>query len=414
MKFSQYPIYPEVVEALSLLEYKKPTDIQYKCIPHILNGEDVFAVAQTGTGKTAAFAIPIINNLHHYRLTNRRTDGVKCIILVPTHELARQIEDVCKTIGKKTRVKCLAIYGGVSQDPQIKALNTRIDLVIATPGRMFDLIAQGHLDIHRVQTLVIDEADQMLALGFLQDVEDLCRKLPPKRQTLFFSATINKPIKKLAYQIIRQSAIRIQISPKDPVAKNVTHGIAYVEMDDKRFFLEKLANDTNYSKILVFVRTIVRAERVKKAMERMEIEALSIHRDKGQRERDLIIESFREGKVKLLIATDITARGLDIPDVDLVVNYDMPEQAENYVHRIGRTGRGRHKGKAISFCAKEEKKLILPIEQYIHKKIEILDYTQNELEHIVYFSNEKKKSVQDLIEDHEAFLKKKKSGKKSK
>ena len=253
MRFSDYNVSDELIQGLDELKFKRPTDIQYKAIPSILRGEDVMAVAQTGTGKTAAFAIPIIHNLHEKKLIARRRDGVKCIVLVPTHELAQQITIVFEEIAKFTEVKVMGIYGGVDQQPQIDGLKDWVDVVIATPGRMFDLISQGAFDIHRVTTLVLDEADHMLDLGFIGDIDDLCRKLPPKRQTLFFSATVNPKIKKLAYSVIKSSAIRIQFSPTDPVARNVSHAVANIEMDDKRHFLERFIIEHEEKKILVFV-----------------------------------------------------------------------------------------------------------------------------------------------------------------
>ena len=231
MKFEDYHIIPEIKTSLAELGFKRPTDIQFKAIPNILNGEDVLAIAQTGTGKTAAFAIPII----HLISQSGVDEGVQAIVMVPTHELAIQITEVFNAIGKYTDVRTLALYGGVDQDPQIEKLQQGVDIVIATPGRLFDLVSQRHLTLRDLKLLVLDEADLMLDLGFYRDIEFLISKLPSRRQTLFFSATIDEKIKKLAYSIVR-NAIRIQISPKDPVSKNVTHSVMFVSMDDKRFF----------------------------------------------------------------------------------------------------------------------------------------------------------------------------------
>ncbi|MCB0856324.1 MAG: DEAD/DEAH box helicase, partial [Bacteroidetes bacterium] len=235
MKFSDFNITPEIIGNLKKLGFKKPTDIQFKAIPHILKKEDVLAVAQTGTGKTAAFAIPVISEIHRSK-RSRRAEGVRCLVMVPTHELAIQITEVFKEIGRGTRVKTFGIYGGVKQDPQITRLQSGIDIIIATPGRVFDLVNQRYLDIRQIETLILDEADHMLDLGFLKDIQDLLRYIPKKRQTLFFSATIDENIKKLAYSLV-SNPIRIQISPKNPVAKNIEHGVIEVKMDDKRFFL---------------------------------------------------------------------------------------------------------------------------------------------------------------------------------
>ena len=401
MKFEDYNLAPELTNGIRKLGFKRPTDIQYKTIPSILDGEDVLAVAQTGTGKTAAFAIPVIHLLHQNRLNERRRDGLKCIIMVPTHELAIQITEVVKELAKQTRVKVMGIYGGVDQDPQIEALANRVDIVVATPGRLFDLISQGHLKVHRVTTLVLDEADHMLDLGFIHDIEDLTRKLPQKRQTLFFSATINQKIKKIAYSLIRKNAIRIQISPKDPVSKNVNHAVAFMEMDAKRFFLEQVINENPETKILVFVRTKVRAERVKKAMERASIVTETIHSDKEQEERDEAMEAFRSGKVKILIATDITARGIDIPDVQMVINYDLPDKAEYYVHRIGRTGRGKNRGDAISFCSPSEKEYLDEIESFILSRVTVLQVSKFAEKDARALSNTNDKRLEMLMKEVE-------------
>lgn len=401
MKFKDYHLAPELLKGITRLGFKRPTDIQYKSIPSILNGEDVLAVAQTGTGKTAAFAIPIIHLLHHNRLNERRRDGLKCIIMVPTHELCIQITKVVKELAKETRVEVFGIFGGVDQDPQIAKLEKRIDIIVATPGRLFDLMSQGHLKAHRVEILVLDEADHMLDLGFIKDIEDLTRKLPKKRQTLFFSATINHKIKKLAYSLVRKNAIRIQISPKDPITKNVDHSVAFIEMDDKRFFLERIINENPDKKILVFVRTKVRAERVKKAMQRANIVTDTIHSDKEQADRSDVMNAFRNGDVKILIATDITARGIDIPDVEIVVNYDLPEKAENYVHRIGRTGRAKRRGQAISFCSEGELPLLEKIEEFIHTQVKVIDVNEKDAKEAKMLSNANSRRLEMLLEEIE-------------
>jgi len=412
MKFSDYHFDPKVKRGLEKLGFRRPTDIQYKSIPNILNGEDLLAVAQTGTGKTAAFAIPIVDLLYEQKQKERRPTGVKCLVLVPTHELALQIVGVFKELTQFTTVKVMALIGGVDQEPQIKKLQKRTDIVVATPGRMFDLISQGHLPTHRIEILVLDEADYMLDLGFIQDIEDLIRKLPRRRQTLFFSATINDKIKKIAYSIVRQSAIRIQLSPKDPVANKIDHSVIFVEMDHKRFFLERVIHENPETKILAFVRTKVRAERVCKAMDRVGITAITIHGDKDQETRNEVLETFRSGDVNLLIATDITARGIDIPDVEIVVNYDLPTEAENYVHRVGRTGRANQKGHAYSFCAPEEKAMLEEIQGYLKKEIRVLAIDGSQYADTLNVEKERKNDYKALIEEAEAFEKSK--GKKKK
>ena len=412
MKFDTYHISSAIKRNLSGLGFKRPTDIQYKAIPSIMKGEDVLAIAQTGTGKTAAFAIPIIDKIHRTK-SSKRSQGIKCVILVPTRELASQIGSVFVDFSKHTKVKTFAVYGGVEQDPQIKKLSNGIDVLVATPGRMFDLISQGVISLKQVDILVLDEADQMLDLGFIDDIKSIKRKLFRKHQTLFFSATINKELKKLAFSQVKSSAIRIQMSPEDPVSKNVSHFVMFVEMDDKRFFLRKFINDNPEARIIVFVRTRVRAERVAKALERGDIKASTLHGEKDQKERTKVMSLFKQGKINIMIATDVSARGIDIPDVHYVINYDLPEKSENYVHRVGRTGRGVQKGIAISFCSKEEKERLEDIQQFLNKKIETIPVSKKEYTYTLSLSNETQ-SIQELIREHEDWGEKKKKKRKKK
>lgn len=412
MKFSEYRISPEIKKNLEAKGFKRPTDIQFKSIPPILKREDVLAIAQTGTGKTAAFAIPILHMISEKRKAGK-SHGIKCLIMVPTRELALQIEEAFNNIGKGTAVKIGAIVGGVSQDPQIKNLSEGIDIVVATPGRLFDLASQGHLKLDQVEFLILDEADHMLDLGFIHDIRALVKMIPTRRQTLFFSATIDEKIKKLAYSLVKK-AIRIQISPKNPVARNVTHSVAYIEMDDKRFFLERLINEDPEKKTLVFVRTQVRAERVCKAMERVKIHTETIHGGKEQKSRIDVMDRFRTGENKVLIATDVTARGIDISGVDQVVNYDLPDQIENYVHRVGRTGRGNQKGWAVSFCSSEEKPILQEIEEYIGQPINKVEIKRDDYEETLDFSEDSKYDWKSLIADEDKNPHKKKKKKKKK
>lgn len=386
MKFEDYHIAEEIKKSIAEMGFKRPTDIQYKAIPNIMNGDDVLAIAQTGTGKTAAFAIPILHKLLK-RKSDTRDGQVSCLVMVPTRELAIQISEVFKDIAKYTDLVILGLYGGIEQGPQIEQLQDGVDVLIATPGRMFDLIHQKHIDLSRTQILVLDEADHMLDLGFIKDIRDVLRHMPRKRQTLFFSATIDKDIKELAYDIV-QNPIRIQISPKDPVSKNVTHSVAYVEMDDKRFFLERLIKEFAEKKILVFVRTKVRAERVYAAMQRVGIESLTMHGGKEQDDRLQVMDEFKKGNIKVLITTDVNARGIDIPNVDYVVNYDLPDEPENYVHRVGRTGRGVQKGKAVSFCSKEELPVLKEITKYLDKEITEMKINKDDYRETISFSED--------------------------
>lgn len=410
MKFDDYKIADELKESIRNLGFKRPTDIQFKSIQPILSGDDVLAIAQTGTGKTAAFAIPIIDILNHRKKVQRRGDGIRAVIMVPTRELAIQITEVFNKLEEGTLVKTFGVFGGVEQDPQIRELQKGFDIMVATPGRLFDLTSQGHLQLHRINILVLDEADHMLALGFIKDIRQLITHLPKKRQTLFFSATIDKEIKKLAYSLV-DKPFRIQIAPEDPVSRNVNHKVAFVEMDDKRFFLERLIKENEEAKILVFVRTKVRAERVAKAMERAEIAASTIHGDKDQKERTNVMQDFKLGKIKVLVATDVSARGIDVDRVNFVVNYDLPEQAENYVHRVGRTGRGDHRGFAISFCAKEELPLLKAIEEYIGKPVHVNAIGKDEYSEIRELSEENPADWRSLMAKPLPKVKKKKKRK---
>jgi ATP-dependent RNA helicase RhlE len=412
MKFEDYRLSKEVKKNLGDMNFRRPTDIQYRCIPPIQRGEDLLAIAQTGTGKTAAFAIPLIDKIQQIKLKTRtKSNAVRSIVMVPTRELAQQITKVFNKIGKNTKVKALCVYGGVDQDYQIDKLIEGMDVIVSTPGRMFDLVSQGYLKLNKIETLILDEADHMLDLGFAKDINDLVRKLPRKRQTLFFSATINKKIKAQAYKMVSSNAIKIQISPKDPVSKNVNHQVVFVEMDDKRFFLQRIIQENEDKKILVFVRTKVRAERVKKAMARAMIDTLTIHGDKEQQDRDLSLLAFQTGACSILIATDVTARGIDIEGVDMVVNYDLPEIPENYVHRVGRTGRGRNRGKAISFCAKEEEDYLSAIEEFITVPITRASVTKREYNETIEDADDGANNWKQLIE--QSSLKPNKKSKRS-
>jgi ATP-dependent RNA helicase RhlE len=399
MKFEDYRISDEIKNSLSRLGFRKPTDIQFKAIPPIMRGEDVLAIAQTGTGKTAAFAIPILDRLQ-FGKNRKREDGIKCVVMVPTRELAVQITEVFEQLGRGTRVKTFSVFGGVEQGPQIAKLEAGIDVLVATPGRLFDLVSQGYIRLERVEVLVLDEADHMLDLGFIHDIRQLIAKLPRKRQTLFFSATIDENIKDLAYSLVNKP-VRIQISPKDPVSKNVDHSVMYVEMDEKRFFLERVVKENPDKKILAFVRTQVRAERVVAAMERVGIESVSMHGGKEQKDRTDVMKRFKKGDVKLLIATDVSSRGIDIPNVDYVVNYDLPDQPENYVHRVGRTGRGTAKGIAVSFCSAEEKPILDEIQTYLTKDIKVLQLDPEDREATIDFSPQAKFDWKALMKEAE-------------
>ena len=410
MKFEDYSISPQIKKSLDKMGFKRPTDIQYKAIPPILKGEDVLAIAQTGTGKTAAFAIPVLHLLHE-RKKFQRKEGIKCLVMVPTRELAIQITEVFEQLGRHTRVNTMCVVGGMDQEPQIAQLEKSIDILVATPGRMFDLVSQGFIRLNKIEILILDEADHMLEKGFLMDIRQLIAQLPRHRQTIFMSATIDEKIKELAYSLVRR-AIRIQISPKDRVSKNVDHTVAFIEMDDKRYFLERLVKEKPESKMLVFVRTKVRAERVAKAMERVDIKSLIIHGGRDQQDRLEVLRQFKESSEQMLIATDVSARGIDIPNVEYVINYDLPDQPENYVHRVGRTGRGVHKGTAISFCSPEEMEMLQTIEGFLGSEIRVLEIDKEAYVQTLDLSEEKSTDWKNLMREAEQETKGNKKRKK--
>ncbi len=412
MKFSQYNINATLKKNIEVYGLHRPTDIQFKCIKPILDGQDVLAIAQTGTGKTASFAIPILDLVN----TNKdRSKGIYALILAPTHELARQIHQTFILLGKGMDALAVCIYGGVDQKKQISKLKSGASILIATPGRMFDLLSQGMINISYLKILVLDEADLMLDLGFINDIRDLIRKIPRKRQNLFFSATINKELKKLAYSIVK-NPIHIQISPDNSVAKNIDHGVAYIEMDDKRYFLASFIKKNITAKILIFVRTKIRAERVKLAMDRLKIDTITLHGDKLQEDREKAMHAFNDGINKILIATDISARGIDVPDVDFVINYDLPASSETYIHRVGRTGRAGKRGTAISFCSTREKTLFDQIESSLNDQILNIPIKKKDYSATLNLAFESKNDWKALIKANELVMKKsrkKKNNKKS-
>ncbi|MFW5887124.1 MAG: DEAD/DEAH box helicase [Bacteroidota bacterium] len=412
MKFNQYNFVPGLKKNIEILGFKRPTDIQYKSISPILNRDDVLAVAQTGTGKTVAFALPIIQILYE-RKNKKPNNNPRCIVMVPTHELAMQVNEVFTQLSRGMSITPTGIFGGVEQESQIEKLQKGVDIVVATPGRLFDLNSQGYLSLEGVEILVLDEADHMLELGFKHDMDQLIKKIPRRRQVLFFSATINKHVKDLVYSLV-QKPVRIEVSPKDPVSRNIDHSVAFIQMDDKRFFLEKIIKENPEKKILIFVRTKVRAERVYKALLRVEIESQVMHGDKTQKERTNVMKLFKEGSAKVVVATDVSARGIDIPNVEIVVNYDLPEEVENYVHRVGRTGRGTRKGTAISFCSEQEKETLEKIEEYLGKKIAKLEIDKEEYEKITDLSGDKQHDWRVLLQEANELEKRKKNKKKKK
>ena len=367
MLFEGYGFVDRLQSNIESAGLRRPTDIQYRAIPVALRGDDLLAIAQTGTGKTLAFALPIIEMLA------REPKGCigyapRAMVMVPTHELARQIYTVFTRMAKGTGVVPFCLVGGYTIEEQVKALPERVDVVVGTPGRVHDLARNDYVRFDALRVLVFDEADRMLELGFRRDIDSLLRMMPYRRQTLFFSATIGPEIKRLAHRLVRD-AIRIEIAPETRIPATISHSLVEVPSDKKRFLLERIIVQHKDQKILVFVRTQVRVERVVKALERVGLTAIKMHGGLERSERNEALSHFVDGEERIMVTTDVSARGLDIPGVEVVVNYDMPSEAETYVHRVGRTGRGKNKGVAISFCSEEERSRLAEIEGLLGGKL---------------------------------------------
>lgn len=360
MNFNNMGIIPPILKAIQALGYQNPTPIQQQAIPAIATGKDLIACAQTGTGKTAAFAVPILQSLHE---DNRKGLGPQVLILVPTRELAIQISQNIAGLSKFLQVKHCTIFGGVSQVNQVKELKRGVDILIATPGRLIDLIGQGFVKLGHIRYLVLDEADNMLDMGFIHDLKKIYKFLPAKKQTLLFSATMPKAIRKLAMDFMHQPN-EIAVSPVSSTAESVEQQIYFVEKKQKPQLLGNLIGKTKVQ-TLVFTRTKHGADRLSKTLRKTGVDSACIHGNKSQNARQKALQSFKSGEIHILIATDIAARGIDIQGLPLVVNFDLPVDAETYVHRIGRTGRAGLQGKAVSFCSEEEQSTLNKIQKLI-------------------------------------------------
>mgnify|MGYP000187398663 CR=1 FL=1 len=374
MLFKDLHLIEPIAKALEEEGYTNPTPIQQQAIPLILRGKDVLGCAQTGTGKTAAFAIPVLQNLF---LQKRKEEAayhqhIKVLILTPTRELAIQIDESFAAYGKHTKISHTVIFGGVSQQSQVNALKRGVDILIATPGRLLDLMQQRFVSLQHLQMFVLDEADRMLDMGFINDVRKIITKIPEKRQTLFFSATMPREIAGLANAILN-NPVKVEVTPVSSTVEKISQQLYFVEKANKRFLLTHLLTDTKIERVLVFTTTKHGADRVCKDLFRSNIPAEAIHGNKSQNARQRALSNFKEGKIRVLVATDIAARGIDVDDLTHVINYDLPEQAENYVHRVGRTGRGDKKGQAVSFCSTEEIPVLKEIETYLDKPIHVLE-----------------------------------------
>ncbi|WP_346694439.1 DEAD/DEAH box helicase [uncultured Alistipes sp.] len=355
MTFQELNLTEPLLRAVTEKGYQTPTPIQQQAIPPALAGRDLLGCAQTGTGKTAAFTLPILQHLAAEPVRGRRP--IRALVLTPTRELAIQIDDCCRDYARHTAVRHAVIFGGVSQRPQVEELARGVDLLIATPGRLLDLIGQGFISLDAVRHFVLDEADRMLDMGFIHDIRRILPLLPARRQTLLFSATMPPEIERLAATILHDP-VYITVTPPASVVETIRQQVLFVEKADKRERLTELLHERGEESVLVFSRTKHGADRIARQLTRAGIEARAIHGDKSQGARERALGDFRTGACRVLIATDIAARGIDIRELPLVVNFDLPEVAETYVHRIGRTGRAGSAGQALSFCAPEERELL--------------------------------------------------------
>ncbi len=371
MEFKDLKLVAPLLKALQQQQYTQPTPIQQQAIPVALSNKDLLACAQTGTGKTAAFALPILQSLYNNKKTDDTTRCIKALILTPTRELAIQIEESFKTYGAYTDLKCLAVYGGVSQYHQVKKLQQGVDILIATPGRLLDLFMQRHISLPHIETFVLDEADRMLDMGFINDVRKILTRLPQQKQTLFFSATMPPDIIYLSQSILN-NPVRIEVTPASSTAETVDQSVYFVEKDNKRSLLIHLLKNDDIDSALVFTETKFGADKLCYALRKADIKAEAIHSNKTQAERQKALSNFKNKNISVLIATDIAARGIDIESLSHVINFELPNIPETYVHRIGRTGRAGATGKAISFCGMEEKMLLRDIHKLIAKSIPVM------------------------------------------
>jgi ATP-dependent RNA helicase RhlE len=368
MSFEKLGLLPEILNGVIKQGYTEPTPIQKQAIPVVLQGRDVLAGAQTGTGKTAAFTLPILHLLS--KGDSEKHNSPRVLILVPTRELAAQVGESITLYGEGLQLRTITVYGGVGIKPQIKRLRQGIDIVISTPGRLLDLSQRQEIDLSKIEILTLDEADRMLDMGFINDIKKVMRLIPKKRQTLFFSATYNKEIKKLSDTILTRP-VSIEVARQNATAENIEQCVYHIPKANKFELLERIINDGNLNQVLVFTRTKHDANRLTKQLNKADIQTATIHGDKSQGARTRALADFKDYKVRVLVATDIAARGIDIDKLPYVVNFTLPHIPEDYVHRIGRTGRAGSEGKAISFVAETEGKLLTTIEKLLKRTIPV-------------------------------------------
>ncbi len=367
--FKSLNLIAPILEALENKGYTEPTPIQAQAIPHLLEGKDLLGIAQTGTGKTAAFALPILHNLAKTRC-KVNPKSMRVLILTPTRELASQIADNIKVYGKALGFKHIVIFGGVGENPQITAMSKGLEIVIATPGRLLDLTQQGYIKYDQLEVFVLDEADRMLDMGFINDIRRIIKLLPEKRQTLLFSATMPNDIASLANSILRDP-VRVEVTPQSTTVEKIAQRVCFVEKGNKPMLLKHILETEDVKAALVFCRMKHGANKVEEYLQKNGIKAAAIHGNKTQGARERALKSFRDGDVRVLVATDIAARGIDIPLVSHVINFDIPQEPEAYVHRIGRTARAGREGVAISFCDPLERVMLRAVEKIIKRSIPV-------------------------------------------
>ena len=366
--FKDLNLLPELLSALEKQKYTTPTPIQEKSIPDLLLGRDLIGIAQTGTGKTATFVLPILQ-----RLPEKYPRQIRVLVLAPTRELAAQIGESFSVYGKFLKFKNAVIFGGVKQGRQVNAISKGVDILVATPGRLLDLMNQRKLSLRDVEYFVLDEADRMLDMGFIHDIKKIITKLPSKKQTVFFSATMSPSIDKLAKSLLK-NPVHVKVTPDVITVDKIKQHIFFVNQDSKNDLLLKLIKEEDVTTTLIFTRTKHKANKLSEFLNKNHIKSDAIHGNKSQGARTKAISDFKSGKVKVLVATDIAARGIDIDNISHVINFELPNEPESYVHRIGRTARAGAKGIAYSFCAADERDYLRSIEKLINKKIEVMDH----------------------------------------
>lgn len=371
MLFSELQLVSPILEALTKQGYTNPTPIQERAIPFILEGKDLMGCAQTGTGKTAAFAIPILQRLDASPQTHPKRN-IRALIVTPTRELAIQIQDSFKDYGQFLSLRSVVVFGGVSQASQVNQIKARPDILVATPGRLLDLCQQGIISLKHLEIFVLDEADRMLDMGFIHDVKKILKLIPAKRQTLFFSATMPKEIVSLANSILTHPE-HVEVNPVSSTAETIQQQLYFVEKENKPKLLLSLLADPKLKTVLVFTRTKHGADKLVRILQKQNIKSAAIHGNKSQNARQNALNGFKDGNLRVLVATDIAARGIDIDDLEYMVNFDLPNVPETYVHRIGRTGRAGAAGKSISFCNEEERAYLKDIQKLIQLEVPVVE-----------------------------------------